>query len=48
MFPLQQALVCFLIRELRSRMPHSVAKKRKKNIVLWKVLMEGLRHLIDS
>ena len=31
-FPLQKAQVQFLVRELRSRMPHGVAKKKKKEI----------------
>ena len=30
------------------RASHCGQIKGKKNIVLWKVLMEGLRHLIDS
>ena len=30
MLPLQGAQVLFLVGELRSRMPHGVAKKKKK------------------
>ena len=31
MFPLQGAQVQSLVRDLRSSMPHSIAKKKKKN-----------------